>query len=254
MAANREDILLITADKMLDMCKGKKNKIFDGFYPLACDLYEEDEGVFFMDVKPTDLNERVNISLLRMFESGHPKEQFKDKPQWYRFREISSKELRKRTGLYSPYKTYCFELGFETDKKSYKFNDAYFRYIDGEMKALTIPGTENNQRVMDEVKLTAQICMAAQFNLENQPYVYLKPGDGEIGFKMPLDTLDQLKSLFAMRDIPEGYKRRAALRNWVSKHMRRKPGKPDEYTEIRRHLRGKTEFSWNGMSGYISVN
>jgi hypothetical protein len=54
---------------------------------------------------------------------------------------------------------------------------------------------------------------------------------------------------FRMRDIPNGKSRRAALRNWVEAHWRKKR-KEDEQANIavRKHLRGATEFRWNGLT------
>lgn len=51
--------------------------------------------------------------------------------------------------------------------------------------------------------------------------------------------------IFRLRDIPEGRTRRAALRNWVSEHWRKR-GTEDE-RKVRAHLRGATEFTWNGL-------
>lgn len=53
------------------------------------------------------------------------------------------------------------------------------------------------------------------------------------------------RSILALRDIPEGYSRRAALKHLVSAHTRR----PD--TPVREHLRGRTEFEWNTIRGCV---
>lgn len=52
------------------------------------------------------------------------------------------------------------------------------------------------------------------------------------------------RALFRMRDIPNGMSRRASLKHWVREHVRRKPS----LTPVRTHLRGATEFSWNGFN------
>ena len=57
------------------------------------------------------------------------------------------------------------------------------------------------------------------------------------------------REVFRLRDIPPGKTRRAALRHWVSEHARKRhPGMDNEArTWVRRHLRGATDFVWNGL-------
>lgn len=58
-----------------------------------------------------------------------------------------------------------------------------------------------------------------------------------------------VREIFRLRDIPSGRDRRAALRHWVSAHARRRH--PDMNGEalawVRRHMRGATDFTWNGL-------
>lgn len=51
--------------------------------------------------------------------------------------------------------------------------------------------------------------------------------------------------LFNDRDKPEDRDRRAALRHWVSQHLRKKPG--GDFSKVREHLRGNVSFSWRGF-------
>jgi hypothetical protein len=53
--------------------------------------------------------------------------------------------------------------------------------------------------------------------------------------------------IFKLRDAAPGRARRSALRNWVVDHHRKKRSDPDAEILIRRHLRGETAFTWNGM-------
>jgi hypothetical protein len=53
---------------------------------------------------------------------------------------------------------------------------------------------------------------------------------------------------FRLRDVPNGKTRRAALRNWVTEHWRKRRTDPNAETRVRAHLRGATEFTWNGLS------
>lgn len=51
--------------------------------------------------------------------------------------------------------------------------------------------------------------------------------------------------LFNDRDKPADHDRRAALRHWVSQHLRKKPG--GDFSGVRAHLRGATTFNWRGF-------
>lgn len=65
--------------------------------------------------------------------------------------------------------------------------------------------------------------------------------------KLPADHAGILKA-FKLRDVPAGKQRRAAIVNWINEHKRRKPGEDeDAQVLVRRHLRGATEFCWNGF-------
>jgi hypothetical protein len=55
------------------------------------------------------------------------------------------------------------------------------------------------------------------------------------------------REVFRLRDIPEGASRRAALRHWVAEHWRKRRSDPAEEAKVRAHLRGATEFTWNGL-------
>ncbi len=55
------------------------------------------------------------------------------------------------------------------------------------------------------------------------------------------------QELFRLRDVPSGATRRAALLHWVGEHWRRNRKDPALETQVRAHLRGATEFTWNGL-------
>jgi len=60
-----------------------------------------------------------------------------------------------------------------------------------------------------------------------------------------------VREIFKLRDLPEGKLRRAALRNWVRRHNRRSRADAAALIDVRRHLRGATKFTWNGMTCVI---
>lgn len=63
----------------------------------------------------------------------------------------------------------------------------------------------------------------------------------------PTDPIG-IRDVFRLRDIPPGKSRRAALTHWVREHWRKKrdPSASD-LSKVREHLRGASEFSWNGL-------
>lgn len=246
MALNtNEENALYVADKIFDICNQKRLRTFDGFFPVVTELFEDDENyVLFQDVTPDCLSGPVNGSCFVFGKREGTNAQ--KQSQFFRFRSISRKELRKRTGCFAM-DPYCLEVGFE----KYKHNtDAFFTLKDGAFVPIPIPNYEYVP-IQKEIDQAIRTCMACQFNLENQPHVYLRPENAAVGFTLPLDNLSQVKELFSLRDIPEGLKRRAALRHWVAKHMRRKPTNPHELVEVKKHLRGRERFSWFGIEGEI---
>lgn len=60
------------------------------------------------------------------------------------------------------------------------------------------------------------------------------------------------QELFRLRDISPGKSRRDALCHWVSEHWRKSRKDPAVETQVRAHLRGATEFTWNGL--YVKIS
>lgn len=56
------------------------------------------------------------------------------------------------------------------------------------------------------------------------------------------------REVFRLRDLPNGRSRRSALRHWVREHWRRARRDGAEESKVRAHLRGATEFTWNGLA------
>lgn len=65
------------------------------------------------------------------------------------------------------------------------------------------------------------------------------------GLSFSFATLpSKVSGIFKAREIKDGEKRRAALRNWVADHWRTDAGDPDFEIYVRRHLRGADTFEW----------
>lgn len=59
-------------------------------------------------------------------------------------------------------------------------------------------------------------------------------------------TPDGIFELFNDRNKPDDRDRRAAMRHWVSQHMRKTPG--GDFSRVRDYLRGETTFEWRGFN------
>lgn len=243
-----EEGLLYFADKIMDLCERADLKRFDGFMPIEPEIYDDEYGIF-VDATTDCLSEPVDIAI---YTPGQPdgNTSAKRADQICRLKMLSRKEFRKKTGAFA-IRPYHIEIAFNDCKK---IADGFVQEINKKFQYVEIGGYETTPHAKAWVLQQTQILLGAQFNLENQCYVYLKPDGAEIGFKYPITSLQQVKELFSLRDIPDGYKRRAALRHWVAKYARRKPAKPDELVEVKEHLRGKQDFTWFGISGSIFVN
>ena len=83
------------------------------------------------------------------------------------------------------------------------------------------------------VALTYRYEWGAQFAIEGSARIIL-----------PV-TPEGALELFNDRDKPADSDRRAALRHWVSQHLRQKPG--GDFSKVRAHMRGATAFNWRGF-------
>lgn len=98
---------------------------------------------------------------------------------------------------------------------------------------------------MDDANTQTDLIVGAQFSSRYYWRVLLGyQGHPRIAFMTdPVGAA----AAFRLRDIPEGRERRAALRHWVTEHWRKNRTDPSEEHRVRAHLRGATEFSWNGL-------
>ena len=102
--------------------------------------------------------------------------------------------------------------------------------------------------VADEDQTSIEMAMSIAFSNFYEWAVWL----GFRGFpKIALKTDPQgARAVFRLRDLPPGGGRRAALRHWVESYYRKRPTGSDidgEAIKVIGHLRGNTDFSWNGL-------
>lgn len=187
----------------------------------------------------------------------------KDREKWkYQIVQIkrpSLKELRNRVPRLFP-NTHSFSNIFLGHKgEVFSVVDYFVPYNDGlKWKALACVNehaqtnrvfknntgiqTDDRGRVLNE-HLRKQ--MALMFTDRYEWNVELGYQNGGPTFKLIIPPR-AIPRLFKLRDVPDGKKRRAALRNWITDHWRQKP-ESDESTYVRKHLRGSLSFTMDDM-------
>jgi hypothetical protein len=103
------------------------------------------------------------------------------------------------------------------------------------------------RRAFSPQKIDKVIKTSQSFALSERYWWHVSLGFlGNPRVKLPTDSTG-VKNAFALRDVPEGKQRRAALRHWVTDHWRQNRADPDLENYVRQHLRGAVEFNWNGL-------
>lgn len=130
------------------------------------------------------------------------------------------------------------------------------RWIDVTMKrdwageigsAIPIRKDTYGQRGTDNSFSPNERCGAAIGLAVNQTYLWLVEIGQADGPSFCFETEPaRLGSIFKLRDVPEGERRRAALKNWVTSHWRTDTRDPEMEVYVRQHLRGAETFSWDG--------
>lgn len=198
---------------------------------LAPELFGDDYQVW-KDALPTDLYRPLDVTLLVPDSEGYTF-------QLQRIRRMSSKDMRGRRPrgtLPEGYEQAVAYVDAESGRTStarvfiYRTGKGYytFRVRDG---------------VPEDETVRIRVACGVQFNTEMSWTVAL----GWVGHPTILIPTDPVgaREVFALRDIPNGKKRRAALRHWVTSHYRR--NRRGDASFVRAHLRGAQEFTWNGL-------
>lgn len=94
-------------------------------------------------------------------------------------------------------------------------------------------------RMLISTQLSLRYEWCVTFRLDNSPAI-----------KFATDP-SGLKDLFKDRDKDFDKDRKTALRNWVMQHWRKKRNDEEASIFVRRHLRGKIPFRWNGYDCVI---
>ena len=245
MAINDETVFDAVLD-VVDVCeflskKPKLGRLFDGFTPFNINIFEEEANIF-TDATLDCLDRPFRVSW------------YSEKTcQMTSIRSVPRKQARGVGFAINPveatdYWIYGKETVVQTifdipDKKK-----PIARFIGCKQ----CPNKEfRNHPLADPISVIWSLGL--QFWHEQVPVVYLKPDGCDVGFTIELQTLDDARKMFKLRDVPVGRQRRDALRHWVKNHQRKKPfhNNESELVEVRKYLRGKKDFDWMGFEGRI---
>jgi hypothetical protein len=234
----REDVCSLSDFQNMDNMAGNSNEELDRL---------EKEGVgYFGDVKVTDLDSPVDQSIVNStahWESGDgaylltrlhhvPIDFFRGRAKfiWPKMYSLKHADIR-------PDGTY------ETITRYLGNDGTNWRSIGATNDILGVPFNTGDD---EEKNLIEQLNMLVSIQFTNRYYWQVSFGFGGPSIAFKSDP-SGLKEMFKLREIPPGKKRRSAIRNWISAHNRKASGTSDEWIKVRKHLRGQTDFVWNGM-------
>ena len=158
----------------------------------------------------------------------------------HRLRTISTKDARAKGAVrFSPTMVMHSKVGLFDSGKA-ETGEAPFAFVNGSW----IPAVTWLTKSMGHDRYIHNLAGLALM-MRYEWSVWLGHGDGpRVRF---LSDPAGARAAFALRDVPPGRQRRAALRNWVEGHWRKKRRDPDDKAWVTKHLRGATDFEWSGL-------
>lgn len=244
-----EDILVFMSACRKTKSKGlaieKPISFFSGaycFYPGAGGKIIDGETMFCpSDATYLDIDRKIDLPVIGQVDDT-------DGVAFHRIRSVGAKSVR---GKISSFRKHLVEqhTGFIDSVGSYSCGSTIYGSQNG--TDWTVLGPTNRYQRPEAAKEDfLQVAFGIQFVRPFNWTVHLQfEGYPAAGF---FTDPTGAREAFRLRDVPPGKKRRAALRNWVSSHMRKKRNDPGAETEVRKHLRGATSFNWNGLKCTIT--
>jgi len=206
--------------------------------------------ILFIDAEPADVGNNVDVSFVSKFEDTNSTISLQ------RIRLVKPKLLRGKIAYYMPYIfehtvafldsiTATYDSGRQYigyDGKHWKIcGDMGHRFLGrlGKVDFDNYSGIAEDDfpvqcRMAIGMEFTRYYEWSVEIGYAEQPTIYLATD--------PVGASE----IFKLRDIPNGKKRRTALRNWVREHWREK--RSGGYTGVKKHLRGAEKFTWNGLN------
>lgn len=163
-----------------------------------------------------------------------------------RHRSVSPKEVRGKVISAAPYYVES-SAGFVYPDGEYWGAGGYFGWRGGQWRVLsTRLSSKAYLRDPEKTSYPIRIGQSVAFARRWWWLATLRL-DGGPSISLPTDPIGA-QEIFRLRDLPEGSSRRSALLHWVAEHWRKRRNDPHVEGLVRAHLRGATEFAWNGLS------
>lgn len=217
-------------------------------------LKSDDSWGCFESMKPLDVGGVFDQTLLRnIFEDDDLKIKSDDyKFAITRFRSVSPKQIRGKT-------TKLFRFHGEASHCAMKADGNYStaRHIHGWngrfWEIISSYSYENKKPLFyfhDRDYKALEILVSMQFSSTYDWRASIGYSDRH-SVSFITDPIGA-REIFKLRDVDPGKSRRSAIRSWISAHTRQSRKDPAIEIEIRKHLRGKTIFNWNGLTVKIT--
>lgn len=151
--------------------------------------------------------------------------------------------ILEKSGTWTPVVDYAaWHWGTWRDAGRIHYDDAFMSNVRPEGGAPAVAGfrpIKGEAPVGERAALAQSMALTYRYEWGAQFAI-----DGSARIIVPV-TPEGALELFNDRDKPADKDRRAALRHWVSQHLRQKPG--GDFSGVRAHLRGATSFNWRGF-------
>lgn len=256
-----EDILLhleCSKFRPSDMSPPIPLKYFDCAETLVYfDAFGNDKGLLRMDIEPHEIPEgRLDVSaIVKDSRQGA-------KFQVLRARRIPAKDLRGRIRVVPPWLVESTAASLYENGEYHVNVPTHVGFVGGDWVEMPIPPkvtqrvrggvlytdtltAVQNTKTQTEYRNSTKVAVALEVARWEQWAVLIGVGGPRLRFASdPTAILE----LFRLRDAPPGKKRRASLTHWVAEHHRKNRNDPGALIEVRKHLRGAADCSWNGMT------
>lgn len=210
------------------------------FYPL-----DSRRQLISTKARPNDLARPLDIRILGTWVSDtDDKSILPEKASLQRFRQVTHKDVRGRVSVYMPYMIE-HRIAFMDPIKNQA--EPYVLYVGtSDFVHWHVIGVGwRKQTLEDDWATKFKLALGIAESRQDKWLVSIQQ-ENSAALLLPTDPVG-VREMFRFRDLPDGRKRRAALIHWVEGHYRQYHDDPRAIAYVRKHLRGNTLFSWNGL-------
>lgn len=221
-------------------------KAIEPIMAMGEEKFSLDVGYYYsVDENIKALDDPLDISILRSACTDETKEYYDPNIKFVamRFRSVSPKEVRGIAKRITPFIVEMSQAQINHDA-TYETSRILLGSFNGSdwIDIVNRQGEQPLKIIYEKQNISIAICQQFLWPAHWRAIV-----ETQIGCSMGFMTDPSgAREIFRWRDIPEGKERRAAIRHWVTDHWRQKKNSPEDLAWVRKHLRGKQEFVWNG--------